>query len=137
MVLESSLEQIVAPESGSVFGFSTFIVLVFQPGELGRYVTKDASMGFMSNHFLIEHEGHTIEVEAAGSFSGKTIYSLILDNERVDRTEATFGACTLLGKLTSDDSESPKPFVIRIKTRIFSENCTLEIDGNSFKLSSK
>ena len=94
-------------------------------------------MGFMSNHFLIEHEGHTIEVEGIGSFSGKTSYSLILDNERVDRTEATLGACTLRGKLASDDSESTKLFVIRIKTGLFSDNCTLEIDGNSFKLSRK
>jgi len=91
----------------------------------------------MSNHFHIEHEGHTIEVEAIGSFSFKTTYCLILDNERGDRTEATLGTCTLRGKLPPNDSESPSPFVIRIKIGIFSEGCTLEIGERSFKLARK
>ena len=92
-------------------------------------------MGLMSNHLSIEHEGHTIEVESAGSFSGRTTYSLILDNERVDRTAATFGACTLRGKLVPDDAAAPQPFVIRIKSGIFSDKFTLEINGLRFPLS--
>ena len=105
-----------------------------RPVSLGVMRQKDSLMGFMSNQFHIEHEGHIIEVEAIGSTRGKTSYCLILDNERVDQTEATFGTCKLRGKLPSNDSKSPQPFVIRIKVGIFSESCTLEIGERSFKL---
>jgi len=91
-------------------------------------------MGFMANQYWIEHQGHTIEVEATSSFSGNTFYSLFVDDERVDRAEATLGAFTLRGTLASAGSASAKPMVIRMTAGLFSDRCMLEVDGDSIRV---
>ena len=91
-------------------------------------------MGIMSNSFKMDYEGHVVEVEAQGDFEGMTSYSLILDNERTDQTEATLGTCTLRGKINADLPEEEKPFVVRIKTGIFRDKCWLEVDGKSVRI---
>ena len=91
-------------------------------------------MGIMSNSFKIDYEGHVVEVESQGDFDGKTHYSLILDNERADQTEATLGHCTLRGQFKADGPEDSKPFVVRIKTGIFRDRCWLEVGEESMKI---
>ena len=88
----------------------------------------------MSNHFQLEYDGHVIEVEAQRHFSGKMDYSLIVDNERIDVTESTQGSCSLWGELNTDQ-ENSKLFVVHIKTGILRDECFLDIDGKSLKLS--
>ena len=86
----------------------------------------------MSNEFAIEYEGHRIEVEASSDFKGITRYDLIVDNERVDKTQNSLGRCTLRGKLEGDGE--PTPFVIRIKTGIFRVRCSFDANGKTVPL---
>ena len=86
-------------------------------------------MAFWSRLDKAEHEGNIIEVECCVLFvwSGVTEFSLIINNSRVDRTQAV-GACTLRGHLPEKNGQS-KRVVLWIKQGAWSVRYKLEIDG--------
>lgn len=90
-------------------------------------------MGMFSDHFKMEYDGHTIEMEArtVNAFIGVLRYSLIIDNRRVEDLESTVGTFSLRGDL---GGPSCKPIAVRVKQGFFGTKAFLEVDGQSLRM---
>lgn len=87
-------------------------------------------MGIMSETAKASYAGHDIEVEArVTNVVGTGQYSLFIDSERVDETEATHGTFTLRGKLPPGGGSDAKQLVVQVEQRLTSTRYTLQVDG--------
>lgn len=80
--------------------------------------------------YKAEHGDHTIEIECnlKDSITGRFLYSLIIDNTRVDTTQGGTGEFTLRGELPGKN-DNPVMVIVKIHARTFKYEYTLEIDG--------
>lgn len=91
-------------------------------------------MGVMSETAKVMYQGHQIDVEArVTNVIGTGQYSLFIDSERVDETEATHGEFTLRGKLPEAGGNA-KQVTVRIDQKLTSTDYVLEVDGETHEM---
>ena len=89
-------------------------------------------MGMSSDHWIAQHEGHKIEVEAylGGFLTGGC--SLFVDDVRVDSVphfKSTFSAFTL--RHTLKVGERDQVICVQIRQRLIRTEASLSIDGRA------
>lgn len=86
-------------------------------------------MGYLSNSRVAKHDGCTIEVESSliSVWNGVHNFSLIINDERVDSTQAC-GACSLRGRIPAKTNDE-KRVVVRITQGPFLARFKCEVDG--------
>ncbi len=91
-------------------------------------------MGLFSDHFAMEYDRSTIEVETRTSnvVFGIYRYALIINNKRVEEIEGSLGTFSLRGELRDPTSSTAKPIAIRIKQGFFGTKAFLEVDHESY-----
>lgn len=92
-------------------------------------------MGVMSETAKATYEGNQIDVEArVTNVMGTGQYSLFINNERVDETEATHGEFTLRGKLPEPAGGAAKQVTVRIDQGLVSTDYVLDVDGETYEM---